>query len=195
MLPKAWRQKQHPSPLQTNETPTGAQWTSISMNFSAVDFNPYQGTDKSPSNEIESGQSLQSFLTNSAIASSSRGDFDKVSIVPMPPPRHERSQLPQVSQLDLLALEKSLEPPLQIEPVPVNVTVGVEQRFWLIHQASGLRVPGQFSQSEAEYILKATSEGWDWEIEYRPRTPNCSRRLFCLLSTICTSEKVLEVAV
>ena len=127
----------------------------------------------------ESAQKLQEF---------------SVSHLSLPPQQDRQSQPPQASQLDLLALlGKSLEPPLQIEPVPVNVTVGVEQRFWLIHQASGLRVPGQFSQSEAEFILK-TTERWDWEIEYRPRTPNCSYRLLCLVNRVCTPQKALGVS-
>lgn len=112
-----------------------------------------------------------------------------------PQVQQERSQPPQASQLDLLALlEKSLEPALRIEGVPVNVTVGVEQRFWLIHQNSHLRIPGQFSRAEAEHILKAT-EFWDWEIKYRPRTPNCNKRLLSLLTAVCTlPSKTLEVA-
>lgn len=109
--------------------------------------------------------------------------------------QHGRSQPPQASQLNLLALlEKSLEPPLRIEPVPVNLTVGIEQRFWLIHQESGLWVPGQFSRVEAEYIFKTTAE-WDWEIRHRPRTPNWNKRLLSLLTTVCTPPgKALECA-
>lgn len=203
MLPEVWRQIAALQPLQTN-TQTNKRNTHCtavgisSMNFSAVDFNPYKGTDKSPSDEIESGQSLQSFLTNSAIASFPSCDFDKVSVVPQPPLQQDgRSQPPEVSQLNLLALlKKSLEPQepaLRIETVPVNLTVGVEQRFWLIHQASALRLPGQFSQAETECILKTTAE-WDWAIEYRPRTPNCSYHLLCLLNRICTPQ-TFEVAV
>lgn len=113
-----------------------------------------------------------------------------------PPPRHERSQSPQTCQLSLLAFtEKSLEPALRIESVPVGLTVGNSERFCLIHQDSQLRIPGQFSRAEAEHILKAT-EFWDWQIiDSRPRTPRCSYRLFCLLSTVCTPQKALEVAV
>lgn len=113
-----------------------------------------------------------------------------------PPPRHGRSQPAQASQLDLLALlEKSFESALRVEAVPAHLTVGNSQRFWLIHQKSQLRVPGQFSHQETEHILKAT-EFWDWEIEYRPRTPNCSNRLLSLLTTVCTPpSKVLECAV
>jgi hypothetical protein len=78
--------------------------------------------------------------------------------------------------------------------VPAVLTVGIEPRFWLIHQASGLRVPGQFSQSEAEFILK-TTERWDWEIRHRPRTPDCSHHLLNLLNRVCTLQLVLEVTV
>lgn len=112
-------------------------------------------------------------------------------------PQVQQGRSPELEdhQLNLLALlEKPFEPPLQIEPVPDNLTVGEEPRFWLIHQESGLRVPGQFSQTEAEYILK-TTEHWDWEIiDSRPRTPNCSYRLLCLLNRVCTPQKALEVA-
>lgn len=105
-------------------------------------------------------------------------------------PQVQQGRSPELEdhQLNLLALlEKPFEPPLQIEPVPDNLTVGEEPRFWLIHQESGLRVPGQFSQTEAEYILKATAE-WDWEIRHRPRTPKCSNRLLSLLKTVCTPQ-------
>ena len=102
---------------------------------------------------------------------------------PSEPP--SASQPPQASQLDLLALlEKFQEPAIRIEGVPAELTVGEELRFWLIHQESGLRVPGQFSRVEAEFILKATSE-WDWEIRHRPRTPCCGNRLLNLLKTVC----------
>jgi len=166
------------------------------MNFSAVDFNPYQGTDKSPGTRINSVQGLQAFSSNSAIASSSRGDFDKVSIVPMPPLRqYGRSQPPQASQLDLLALlEKSLEPALRIEVVPVDVTVGYSEKFCLIHQESGLRVPGQFTSCEAKEILKMTAL-WDWQVDLKTREPACRHYLVSLLEGICKPPMTLEVAV
>jgi hypothetical protein len=166
------------------------------MKLSTVNSTAHLSRDESPTNEIESGQSLQSFLSSSEITSFSKGGFDKVSGVPPSPATRqiERSQPPQANQLDLLALlEKSLEPALRIELVPVNVAVGIGQRFWLIHQQSGLQVPGQLSQTEAEYILK-TTEHWDWGIEYRPRTPNCNKRLLSLLTAVCTPQKVLERA-
>jgi hypothetical protein len=112
-----------------------------------------------------------------------------------PPPRHERSQPPQASQLDLLVLlGKSFEPPLKIEPVPVNVTVGFEQRFWLVHQPTGLRILGQFTYNEAQEILELTAK-WDWEVDPVTREPACCYQLMSLLERICKPKKVLECAV
>lgn len=166
------------------------------MKLSTVNSTRIGSRDKSLT-EIASVQGLQSLLTNNAIASCLSCDFNKVSGVPLRSPQvqHKRLPQPEAYQLNLLTLlEKSLESALQIEPVPVNVTVGVEQRFWLVHQPTGLRVPGQFSQAEAEYILGVT-EKWNWAIEYRPRTPNCNKRLLSLLTAVCTPpSKVLECA-
>lgn len=106
-----------------------------------------------------------------------------------------RSQPPQACQLDLLVLtEKSLEPALRLEVVPANVTVGSCERFYLVHQESGLRVPWQFSRCEAEEILKVTAL-WDWTVDPRTREPACRYRLLWLLEGICNPKKVLGVAV
>lgn len=112
-----------------------------------------------------------------------------------PQVQQERSPKLEAHQLDLLILlEKSFGSALRIEAVPINVTVGSSEKFCLIHQASGLRVPGQFSRAEAEHILRVT-EKWDWAIDYRPRTPNCNKRLLSLLTAVCTlPSKVLECA-
>lgn len=144
---------------------------------------------------IHSGRSLQSFLTNSAIASSSRGDFDKVSIVPLPPLQQDRRSQPPPSQLNLLALlEKSLESALRIEAVPTDIAVGSSERFCLVHQSSQLRLPGQFTSCEAEEILEVTVE-WDWEVDLRTREPACRYQLLNLLSRVCTLQLASGVAV
>jgi hypothetical protein len=106
----------------------------------------------------------------------------------------ERSQHPKAHQLNLLTLQDlPQEPALYIETVPVNLTLGVEQRFWLVHQPTGLRVPGQFSRREAEYIFSAT-EKWDWEIDLKTREPACCYRFLWLLESICKPKKALGVA-
>ena len=110
------------------------------------------------------------------------------------PQNSERSQPSQSSQLDLLALlEKSFEPALRIEAVPSDIAVGISEKFWLIHQNSQLRVPGQFSGHEAEYILQVTS-GWDWTVDLKTREPACRSQLLNLLNHVCTPQKPLEVA-
>lgn len=107
-----------------------------------------------------------------------------------------RSRLTEAHQLNLLALlEKPQKPALRIEATSANVTVGNSERFCLIHQESGLRIPGQFSYYEAQEVL-VVSEKWDWELlDFNPRTPRCSYRLLCLLNRVCTPQKALEVAV
>jgi len=108
--------------------------------------------------------------------------------------QQQRSRSSEVHQLNLLALlEKSKEQALSLEAVPIDLTVGVGERFWLIHQESGLRVPGQFNAAEVEHILKAT-EQWDWEIDLKTREPACRYRFLWLLESICKPKEVLGVA-
>ncbi len=105
----------------------------------------------------------------------------------------ERSPQSEPYQLSLLALlEKSLEPALRIEAVPVDVTVGYSEKFYLIHQESGLRVPGQFSRCEAEEILRVTAP-WAWQVDLKTHEPACRHSLLCLLKDICKPQKPLEV--
>lgn len=88
------------------------------------------------------------------------------------------------------------EPALRIELVPANARVGINnsyERFWLIHQASELRIPGQFSYCEAEEILKVT-HAWNWTVDPRTREPGCRYQLLNLLERICKPQKVFEVA-
>lgn len=110
-----------------------------------------------------------------------------------PPPQHERSQQSEAHQLNLLTLlEKPQKPELCIQPIPAILTVGFEQRFWLVHQPSGLKLPGQFSYQEAEGILELTLL-WDWEVDPKTRKPACHHYLLCLLKDICKPQKALEV--
>jgi hypothetical protein len=109
-------------------------------------------------------------------------------------PRQERSAQSKVHQLNRLTLQKlPPKPALYIEPIPVSLAVGREQRFWLVHQPTGLRVPGQFSRQEAEYILSAT-EGWDWTVDLKTREPACRYRFLWLLEAICKKSPGREVA-
>ena len=106
----------------------------------------------------------------------------------------ERSPKLEAQQLNLLALlEKSFESALRIEAVPTDIAVGSSEKFWLIHQASQLRVPGQFTSCEAKEILKVTV-GWDWTVVLKTREPACRYQLLNLLNRVCTPQKALEVA-
>ncbi len=112
------------------------------------------------------------------------------------PQLHQQEQppSPKVHQLNLLALlEKPRKSALHIEPVPACLTIGSDERFWIIHQESGLQIPGQFSRHEAEYILEAT-EGWNWAVDSKTREPAYRWRLLFLLEYICLSQAKLEVA-
>lgn len=73
--------------------------------------------------------------------------------------------------------------PLQIEAVPWVMVVGDRPRFWLIHTESGLAVPGQYTESEAQAIARISSE-WDWRIE-GDRVPNCAADLVEFLESLC----------
>jgi hypothetical protein len=55
------------------------------MNFSAVNFNPYEGTDKSPGAEDKSSQGLQDFSIDNAIAQCRSCGSNKVLVVSMTP--------------------------------------------------------------------------------------------------------------
>jgi hypothetical protein len=122
------------------------------------------------------------------------------SILPLLAPTTQQfpeTQSPQLEahQLNLLTLQElPLEPELFIEPIPVNLAVGTEPVFCLVHQPTGLRVPGQFSAQEAEYILRVT-EGWDWTVDLKTREPACRHRFLWLLEGICKESLVMgEVA-
>lgn len=123
------------------------------------------------------------------------------SIVPITPALlqslfDEKGQTPQpeAHQLSLLALlKKSQEPAIRIELIPIHLTVGTDERFWIIHQESGLQVPGQFSRCEAEYILAATKE-WNWAVDLKTREPACRLKPLRLLERICFHQVAQGVA-
>ncbi len=135
---------------------------------------------------------------NPMILTSKSTPIKEISLAPTQYQQERRSQTSQQSeaiQLDLIALlDKKLEPAaLRIEIVPANVTVGRGERFCLVHQVSQLQIPGQFSNCEAEQILKLTHT-WDWTVNLKTRVPACRGRLLNLLEDICTLPQVLEVA-
>lgn len=101
----------------------------------------------------------------------------------------------KTSPLNLLALlDKKLESAaLRIEIIPTDATVGRGERFYLIHQLSQLQIPGQFTNYEAEEILKLT-RAWDWTVDPKTRVPACHYQLLNLLEDVCRPQKVLEVA-
>lgn len=99
----------------------------------------------------------------------------------------------EAHQLNLLSLLKPQKPALRIQAIPAEVAIDSSERFLLIHQQSGLRIPGEFTRCEAEQILKVTHD-WDWEVNPVTRKPGCRHRLLWLLESICKPKKVLEVA-
>jgi hypothetical protein len=75
------------------------------------------------------------------------------------------------------------EHPLYIEPLPPALQWWDEERFWLIHSETGLRVPGSWSADEAELILDL-SKSWDWSIDDNRRVA-CGIQLIALVESVC----------
>jgi hypothetical protein len=109
--------------------------------------------------------------------------------------RTKRSPQPEVRQLNLLALLENpqKEPALRIEAVPAELIINSDRPFCIIHQKSGLQIPGQFSRQEAEQILEET-KGWNWAVDPITREPAYKWRLLSLLEYICSGKAKLEVA-
>jgi hypothetical protein len=108
--------------------------------------------------------------------------------------QYSEARSPQsLDQLNLLALleKPQLAALLKIELVPPQLSVDTAERFIVIHQESGLSIPGQFTKSEAEAILSAT-ENWDWSLG-KDRIPVCSHYLLALLEEICSPKKAVGV--
>lgn len=74
--------------------------------------------------------------------------------------------------------------PLRIERLPDVLQGWDEQHYWLIHQESGLRVPGSFSLAEARYI-REISKHWDWSIDGN-RQVACALQLMELGEALCS---------
>jgi hypothetical protein len=84
--------------------------------------------------------------------------------------------------LDSLLPENS-NYPLQIQSIPESERISPEFNCRLIHQATGLQVPGQFTAEEATLIQKVT-QNWDWRIE-KDNKPACAAQLLQFLEQLC----------
>ncbi len=73
--------------------------------------------------------------------------------------------------------------PLHIEKLPEALQWWDEERFWLVHTESGLRVPGSWSAAEAQEILDL-SKNWNWSLDGNRRVP-CALQLMALAESIC----------
>lgn len=74
--------------------------------------------------------------------------------------------------------------PLSIELLPEKLQWWDEERYWLIHRDTGLRVPGSWSIQEALEIQKL-SRDWDWTVDPKSRIPNCQHEILNLCVRIC----------
>ena len=78
--------------------------------------------------------------------------------------------------------------PLSIQLIPADERILPELECHLIHQETGLRVPGQFTEAEAKLIQTVTQD-WDWHTD-KNNLPACAARLLQYLEQLCerTSE-------
>ena len=78
--------------------------------------------------------------------------------------------------------------PLLIQPIPAEGRILPEFYCHLVHTATGLRVPGQFTEEEAKLIQTVTQD-WDWQTD-KNNLPACAARLLQDLEHLCegTSE-------
>jgi hypothetical protein len=87
-------------------------------------------------------------------------------------------------QLDLWESQKQkTEYPLKLELLPAALQWWDEPRYWLIHDASGLRVPGSWSLREAGE-LQDLSKNWNWNLD-KERRVDCGLQLMALAEAIC----------
>ena len=100
--------------------------------------------------------------------------------------RHTRSKARSEGR-QLTVWESQQKPeteyPLKIEPLPPALQWCGQERFWLIHIESGLRVPGSWTVDEAELILDL-SRKWDWSIDKQRRVV-CGLQLLALAEAVC----------
>ena len=78
--------------------------------------------------------------------------------------------------------------PLLIQPIPADKRILPEFYCRLIHQETGLRVPGQFTEEEAK-LIQTVTQNWDWLTD-KNNLPACAARLLQYLEQLCerTSE-------
>jgi hypothetical protein len=80
--------------------------------------------------------------------------------------------------------------PLHTEPLPPRLQWWDKERFWLIHSASGLQVPGTWTADEAELILDL-SRNWNWSIDGDRRVA-CGLQLIALAEAVCTRSSQIQ---
>ena len=92
---------------------------------------------------------------------------------------------PQPKQLSLWEPQQKPETeyPLKIEPLPSALQWWEEERFWLFHIQTGLRVPGTWSLEEAE-LIQDLSRQWDWRVD-KDRRVACGLQLLALAEAVC----------
>ena len=78
-------------------------------------------------------------------------------------------------------LESDKPYPLQIGYIPDRHRTAPDRFCKLIHYESKLDIPGQFTHTQAEEILRITRD-WDWGLNDLG-TPRCRDRLLLLLSS------------
>jgi hypothetical protein len=83
--------------------------------------------------------------------------------------------------------QRSDDYPLKLELLPDKLQWWDEKRYWLIHEASNLRVPGSFSESEAQKIQEI-SKSWDWNVDTRDRKVACGLNLLALAEIVCSPQ-------
>jgi len=94
---------------------------------------------------------------------------------------------PRQLSLPLVSAQKQ-EYPLTIELLPPALQWWEQPRYWVIHAASGLRVPGSWSLKEAEEI-QDLSKDWRWNLD-RERRVDCGLQLMALAEVVCKRSSV-----
>ncbi|MGH2413573.1 MAG: hypothetical protein ACRDEA_07765, partial [Microcystaceae cyanobacterium] len=85
---------------------------------------------------------------------------------------------------EILSVENSPYP-LFIQPIPPSDRLLPELECRLVHQETGLQVPGQFTQAEAR-LIQAVTQKWDWRVD-KHNKPACAGRLLWYLEQLCDS--------
>ena len=98
--------------------------------------------------------------------------------------KQSQRRLPRAKQLTIWEPPQSKHP-LKVERLPDALQWWDEERYWLIHQESALRVPGSWSLAEAE-LIQDLSKGWDWSINGRDRKVACGLKLMALAEAVCS---------